>query len=401
LASDGATLDSFGGEVSISGDTALIGACFDDDNGFDSGSAYVFVRTGTTWTEQTKLRASDGTAGDYFSAYAVSISSDTALIGAQGDDDNGADSGSAYVFIRTGLTWTEQEKLLVSDGAAQDFFGGSVSLSGDTVLIGAGGDDDNGGNSGSAYMFIRTGTTWAQEAKLLASDGAAEDIFGWAVALDGDTALIGAYYDDDNGLDSGSAYVFTKSENQPPVADFSWTPQNPITNQQITFNASASHDFDGTITSYEWDWNNDGVYDESHSSPTTTHSWESAGSYPVTVRITDDDNATGTIIKTVNVSGINLEIIIKGGFGVKAVITNNEASDANDISWQVHVEGGILGRINETVNGTISNIPAGGTIVIGKLMLFGFGPITITVKVADEEITVSGFLFLFFVIVVK
>jgi len=86
---------------------------------------------------------------------------------------------------------------------------------------------------------------------------------------------------------------------------------------------------------------------------------------------------------------------------VKAVITNNGTSDANDIPWQIHVEGGILGRINITVNGTIDNIPAGGTISVGKIMLFGFGPITITVKVADEEKTTSGFLFLFFVIGVK
>jgi hypothetical protein len=404
LASDGATQDSFGGEVSISGDTALIGACFDDDNGFDSGSAYVFVRTGTTWTEQAKLRASDGAVGDYFSAYAVSISSDTALIGAQGDDDNGADSGSAYVFIRTGTTWTEQAKLLASDGAAQDFFGGSVSLSGDTVLIGAGGDDVNGGNSGSAYMFIRTDITWAQEAKLFASDGAAEDIFGWDVAFDGDTVLIGAYYDDDNGVDSGSAYVFTK--NQPPIADFSWMPQNPNTNQQIVFNASASQDPDGTITRYEWDWDNDGVYDEAQSSPTTTHSWSSAGNYPIRLRAIDEYNGTGTVTKTVTVNGtVNFTIDITGGLGVNAVITNNGTKTATNVKWTFTLTGGFI-LLGKTKSGTLLPLDPGASKTVKDAPILGFGKTTIKVEVICAEgisaiQTKTGFIILFFVIGVK
>jgi hypothetical protein len=210
LASDGAADDLFGNSVSLSGDTALIGAWGDDDNGGSSGSTYVFIRTGTTWTQQAKLLASDGAMGDWFGMF-VSLSGDTALIGAYYDDDNGVDSGSAYVFTRTGITWTQQAKLLASDGAVADQFGCSVSLDGDTALIGANCDNDNGAYSGSAYVFIRTGTTWTQQAKLLPSDGAAYDVFSYCVALDGDTALIGAYGDDDNGDLSGSAYVFTRT----------------------------------------------------------------------------------------------------------------------------------------------------------------------------------------------
>ncbi len=213
FASDAAAGDCFGFMVSLEGDTALIGADYDDDNGNNSGSAYVFTRTGTTWAQQAKLTASDGAAGDDFSGGGVFLSGDTALIGAELDDDKGDDSGSAYVFTRSGTTWTQQAKLLASDGAAGDQFScWAVCLDGDTALIGAWQDDDNGVNSGSAYMFTRTGTTWTQQQKLLASDGAAVDMFGVGVALNGSTAFIGAWYDDDKGANSGSAYMFTKQD---------------------------------------------------------------------------------------------------------------------------------------------------------------------------------------------
>jgi hypothetical protein len=210
LASDGAAGDFFGNSPSISGDTALIGALYDDDNGVDSGSAYIFTRSGTTWTQQAKLNASDCAPGDNFGVF-VSLSGDTALIAAWYDDDNGVNSGSAYVFTRSGTTWTQEAKLLASDGASTDRFGVYVSLDGDSALIGACYDDDNGVDSGSAYIFTRSGTTWTQEAKLNALDAAAGDVFGASVSISGDTALIDAGWDNDNGVDSGSAYIFTRS----------------------------------------------------------------------------------------------------------------------------------------------------------------------------------------------
>jgi hypothetical protein len=205
VASDGAYMDRFG-MVSLSGDIALIGAPWDDDNGYNSGSAYVFTWNGTNWTQQAKLRASDGVMGDSF-GQSVAISGDTAIIGAPWDDNNGPNSGSAYVFTCNGTDWTQQAKLYAQDGSSEDEFGFPVSIDGDTVLIGASHNDDNGDNSGSVYVFIRIGATWFQQAKLCPSDGASGDIFGWSVSLDGDTALIGAYYDD---LGRGSAYIFTR-----------------------------------------------------------------------------------------------------------------------------------------------------------------------------------------------
>ena len=210
LAGDGAEKDWFGYRVAIDGDTAVIGA-MDDDKGTDSGSAYVFVRAADgTWSQQAKLTADDGAAWDNF-GYSVSVSGDTAVIGANWDDDKGSSSGSAYVFIRAADgTWSQQAKLTAVDGAAWDEFGISVSICWDTAVIGAMYDDDNGSGSGSAYVFVRAADgTWSQQAKLTADDGAAYDSFGGSVAVSGDTAVIGAIGDNDKGdFFSGSAYVF-------------------------------------------------------------------------------------------------------------------------------------------------------------------------------------------------
>ena len=208
-ASDGAPDDQFGGSVSISGDYAVVGAPFDDDKGSKSGSAYVFKRSGTSWVEEAKITASDGAPDNQFGG-SVSISGDSvAVVGAWSDDDKGSKSGSAYVFKRTGTTWAQEAKLLPSDGATEDHFGASVSISGDYAVLGAWGDDDNGLSSGSAYLFKRSGTNWTQEAKLLPSDGAPGDNFGWSASISGDYSVLGASFDDDNGLSSGSAYVYT------------------------------------------------------------------------------------------------------------------------------------------------------------------------------------------------
>ena len=205
-ASDGAADDEFGYSVAIDGEYALVGAYGDDDNGNYSGSAYVFKRDGSSWTQQAKLVASDGAAGDYF-GYSVAIDGEYSLVGAYGDDDNGSTSGSAYVFKRDGSSWTQQAKLVASDGAAGDYFGYSVALDGEYALMGAFLDDDKGSKSGSAYVFKRDGSSWTQQAKLVASDGAVDDYFGYSVAIDGEYALVGAYRDDDKGTNSGSAYV--------------------------------------------------------------------------------------------------------------------------------------------------------------------------------------------------
>jgi len=214
LASDAAAGDSFGSSVSVSGDTAVIGAPWDDHaSGAYAGSAYVFVLSGGVWTQQAKLTASDAAAYDWFGV-SVAVSGDTAVIGsALGDLAGGTDAGSAYVFVRSSGVWTQQAKLTAADAAADDNFGISVSVSADTALIGACGDEHAGGAyAGSAYVFVRSGGVWTQQAKLLASDAAAYDLFGVSVAVSSDTAVIGSHRDDHaGGADAGSAYVFVRS----------------------------------------------------------------------------------------------------------------------------------------------------------------------------------------------
>ena len=207
LANDRAANDLFGESVSISGGTAIVGAVWDDDNGLSSGSAYIFKDSGTGWAQAAKLLAADGAAYDQFGR-SVSISGGTAIVGAEGDDDNGYDSGSAYLFKDTGTGWVQAAKLLAGDGAASDHFGQSVSISGGTAIVGAMWDDDNGSWSGSAYIFQDTGSGWTQEAKLVADDGVQSDYFGYSVSISGGKAIVGAYGDADKGSDSGSAYIF-------------------------------------------------------------------------------------------------------------------------------------------------------------------------------------------------
>ena len=217
-AADAASGEDFGYSVAISGDTVVIGAHLDDDRGMGSGSAYVFVRSGDTWTRQAKLTAVDGAGADYFGD-AVALSGDTAVIGAYGDDDAGQNSGSVYIFTRTGTDWAQQAKLRAADAAAFDYFGAAVAISSDTAVIGAHGDDSS---SGSVYVFTRSGTDWEQQAKLRAADAAGWDYFGYSVAISGDTLVAGAYWDDDQGAESGSAYVFTGSGS-------SWAQQAKLT----------------------------------------------------------------------------------------------------------------------------------------------------------------------------
>ncbi len=201
LPNDGATGDHFGWSVAISGTTAVVGAYLDDDNGTNSGSAYLFDTT--TGQQIAKLLPNDGAAGDYF-GHCVAISGNTAIVGAYRNDDNGEDSGSAYLFdVTTGL---QIAKLLPNDGVDGHYFGNAVAISGTIAVVGAFGDDYNGWLSGSAYLFDTN--SGQQIAKLIPSDGARVDHFGTAVAISGNFAVIGARNDGDNGASSGSAYIF-------------------------------------------------------------------------------------------------------------------------------------------------------------------------------------------------
>lgn len=209
-AQDAAGGDLFGVSVAIDGDVVVIGAHLNDDAGSASGSAYVFTRSGTTWTQQQKLVAADAAAEDRF-GFALDIDGDTIVVGARDDDDLGISSGAAYVFRADAGTWVQEAKLTPSDGAELDFFGRTVAVSGDTVAVGAHQDDDAGTNSGSAYVFTRSGTTWSEEQKLVAADAAAGDQFGYSVDVSGSTLVVGAYGDADAGAETGAAYVFQRA----------------------------------------------------------------------------------------------------------------------------------------------------------------------------------------------
>jgi len=279
---DGAGDDRFGYRVSISGDTLLISARFDGDLGSSSGSAYVFTRSAGTWTFQKKLNASDGQASDQFgisvrvtddwafvsvssnsydvdsdlieeagvgSVYVfqhsgetwsettqlrasdphenqnfgvdMAISGETLVVGARNDNEVAQGAGAGYVFTRSGNSWVQQAKLTSSDGIATDSLGSSVSISGDTVVLGAPNGcvpgspfnscqnkDLNAGNK--AYVFVREAGFWTEQAKLTSSTGDIGDFFGMSTNF-GDAVIIGADGDDDKGLDAGAAYLFTRS----------------------------------------------------------------------------------------------------------------------------------------------------------------------------------------------
>jgi len=200
---DSFVADFFGISVSIFGSRAIVGAAGKDSG---IGAAYIFARNGDIWGQEAKLAVPNGTKDDFL-GWSVSMSNTYAIVGADLDDDNGEDSGSAHIFKRFATTWSHQAKLTASDGTALDDFGRSVSLSGDYAIVGAAGPFKNGAK-GSAYLFKRNEETWIELTKITASDGAANDQFGFSASIAGDYAIIGANQDDDHGEDSGSAYIY-------------------------------------------------------------------------------------------------------------------------------------------------------------------------------------------------
>lgn len=197
---------AFGESIALSGDTLLVGSPFDLESGLSAGAVHVYVFDGTTWVEEEVLTASDAQAGDQFGR-AVALSGDRALVGAPADDDLGTSSGSAYVFDRTGTQWSEEAKLLPIDGVTSDEFGSVLSVDGGLCVVGARLDDPSGQDSGSAYVFRRVAASWVEMQKLVPSDGAQGDQFGTGVAIDSLRVAVGSP-NDDGPSNSGSVYVF-------------------------------------------------------------------------------------------------------------------------------------------------------------------------------------------------
>ena len=276
-ASDAATNDQFGRSVSLSADgsTALVGA----PNKSSTGAAYVFTRSGSTWTQQAKITASDAAANDV-SGWSVSLSADgsTALVGAF---NKSSQAGAAYIFTRSGSTWTQQAKITASDAATGDYFGYSVSLSADgsTALVGA---YQKSSDTGAAYIFTRSGSTWTQQAKLTASDTAVSDYFGWSVSLsaDGSTALVGAAY---KSSYTGAAYIFTRSGS-------TWTQQS-----KITASDAAADDLFGWSVSLSADGSTAlvGAHNKSSGTGATYIFTRSGSTWTQQAKITASDAATG------------------------------------------------------------------------------------------------------------
>ena len=200
--SDGQDGDHFGHSVAIDRDTILVGAPFDDEPCFASGSAYVFLRSTTGWIQRAKLVPSDSSCNAWFGS-SVSLSDEAAVIGASGDQT----SGAAYVFEQFGAKWREQRKLVPNDLALLDEFGRSVATGHGVAIIGSPNDDDNGTDSGSAYVFARAGSTWSQFAKLTPSGGSAGERFGWSLSLSEDRVVVGSPGD----FSSGAAFVFVRT----------------------------------------------------------------------------------------------------------------------------------------------------------------------------------------------
>ncbi|MCA9274148.1 MAG: FG-GAP repeat protein, partial [Phycisphaerales bacterium] len=198
---DGASNDNFGHAIATDGVYVVVGSPADDDNGLQSGSAYVF--DATTGMQLNKLLPADGAAADRF-GQAVAIANGIAVVGVRNDDDNGSASGSVYLFdVATG---SQLHKFTATDSEASDFFGSSVAIADGIVAVGAYGNDDLGNQSGSAYIF--SAATGQQITKLLPDDGSPGDFFGLSIAVDNGIVLVGAPADSDYGFEAGSAYLF-------------------------------------------------------------------------------------------------------------------------------------------------------------------------------------------------
>jgi len=207
LPDDGQAGDNFGRSLELDGNLAVVGTHWDDDNGEKSGSVYAFRYNGTSWVQEQKLLASDGSKDDRL-GNTVSIDGNVIVAGAWKKNGGGKSSGAAYVYRFNGLQWVQEQKLIASDRDANDGFGRHVSVSGNVIAVGTWKDDDGASNAGAVYMFRHNGTSWVQEQKLVASDASTNSFLGWSVYLDGRTVVAGAFGDSPKGTQSGAAYVW-------------------------------------------------------------------------------------------------------------------------------------------------------------------------------------------------
>ena len=234
-ASDGAASDHLGWSTAISADSnTVVSTAPGLDIGTDSsvGAIYVFTRSGTTWTQSTKIaNPVTGSFSGHRMTCGVDSDGDTIIMGCREGVSSGTlVSGTAYIFTRSGSTWSQQQQINASDAEAGDVFGEKVDIAndGNTVIVGAETEDTGANGAGAAYIFTRSGTTWSQQQKIQASDAAGLDYFGKDVALDktGNAAIVGALYEDVEGTNAGAAYIFTRDGT-------TWSQESKITGSDI------------------------------------------------------------------------------------------------------------------------------------------------------------------------
>ena len=213
LPHEGTADERFGESVALSGDTAVVGTV--------TAGAYVFQRHGDVWTQYAKLLPDCGLDPDDLVGQAVALSGDTVLVGGILDDDRAKNAGGVYAFGRGAGKQTAKDKFIASDGSADAWFGGSLALHGTTAVIGASGDDGEAESAGAAYVFQRSGETFEEDVKLVPRDVSKDDRFGFSVSLWGNTLVVGAVADDAQGSFAGSAYVFKRRDGE-------WTEQTKL-----------------------------------------------------------------------------------------------------------------------------------------------------------------------------
>ena len=204
FAPDKATAGHFGLALALDGSTLAIGAQGDNQA---EGAVYIFGNTDGTWVFEEKIVAFDPASADQFGE-SLALEGDTLVVGARADDDQGSSSGSVYIYSRSGGSWTLDTKLVDPDGESSDSFGASVALEGDRLAVGTPGDTDMGYFSGSVTLFNRTGD-WLLEDKLVVADGALYDGFGGKISLSGETLAVTADLEEEEAEQSGAVYVYT------------------------------------------------------------------------------------------------------------------------------------------------------------------------------------------------
>lgn len=253
VASDRNVEDKFGVAVAISGNYAIVGAHANDiGTNQDAGAAYIFERgTGGTWTQVQRLLLSGGFWEDYFGR-AVAIDGDYAVVGAWKRDYGVTDSGAAYVYQRgTDGTWTLMQQLLQPQVSSQAGFGLSIGIDGDHIIVGEYHYNNTAfgrADCGAAYLFTRTGSSWSTGVRIEASDQASNDEFGRSVAISGDRVVVGAHNEDEDSdgnntaSAAGSAYVFEKNTNGTWTQTQKLVGSNRIANDNFGFSVAIDND---------------------------------------------------------------------------------------------------------------------------------------------------------------